>query len=95
MVALFSLSHPLPRALAYERARLTHWFHIVVMTCAELDRVVSNTAMKRCVVPRSFPHRVGALYVDMFIVSMHRMHRFVILAMSLSSLFDISHPAGC
>jgi hypothetical protein len=27
-----------------------------------------------------------------FVVLLHRTHRFAILAMSLSSLFDISHP---
>ncbi|KAF8471610.1 hypothetical protein DFH94DRAFT_674209 [Russula ochroleuca] len=46
----------------------THWFHTIIMTRAELDRVFNNTAMKK------------------------RTHRFAILAMSLSSLFDISHP---
>ena len=81
--------HPIPRA------RRTHWFHTIMVTRAELDRVFNNTAMKkRSVVPRSFPSSWwGALYADMCrIVLLCRTHRFAILAMSLSSLFDISHP---
>jgi len=61
------------------------------MTRAELDRVFNNTAMKkRYVVPRSFPRQSGMH--GMFTVLLRRTHRFAILAMSLSSLFDISHP---
>jgi len=49
----------------------SHWFHTIMMSRSELDRVFNNTAMKK------------------------RTHRFAILAMSLSSLFDISHPTDC
>lgn len=35
--------------------RRTHWFHTIIMSRTELDRVFNNTAMKkRCVVPRYF-----------------------------------------
>ena len=73
----------------------THWFYTIMVTRAELDRVFNNTAMKkRSVVPRSFPSSLwGALHVDMCcIVLLCRTCCCSILAMSLSSLFDISHP---
>ena len=65
------------------------------MSRLELDRVFNNTAMKkRCVVPSS---RDGCdVYcTDRLIACMQRTHRFGIVAMSLSSLFDISHPTDC
>ncbi|ETW85344.1 hypothetical protein HETIRDRAFT_310749 [Heterobasidion irregulare TC 32-1] len=46
----------------------SHWFHTIMMSRGELDRVFSNAAMKR------------------------RTSRFAILAMSLSTLFDIHQP---
>ncbi len=55
------------------------------MSRAELDRVFNNTVMKkRCVLRlRDW----GSVF------TLLRTHRFAILAMSLSSLFDILHPA--
>ncbi|KAI0045070.1 hypothetical protein FA95DRAFT_1561476 [Auriscalpium vulgare] len=47
----------------------SHWFHTIMMSRAELDRVFNNAAMKK------------------------RTYRFAILAMSLSTLFDISQPS--
>jgi len=38
---------------------------------------------------------MDATYTDRLIAHMQRAHRFAILAMSLSSLFDISHPTDC
>ncbi|KAI0263711.1 hypothetical protein BC834DRAFT_971090 [Gloeopeniophorella convolvens] len=46
----------------------SHWFHTIMMSRAELDRVFNNAAMRK------------------------RTHRFAVLAMSLSALFDISQP---
>jgi hypothetical protein len=31
------------------RTRQSHWFHTIIMSRAELDRVFNNTAMKKCV----------------------------------------------
>lgn len=59
-----------------------------MMSRAELDRVFNNTAMKkRCVGLSPFLVRMTVIYADS-----SRTHRFAILAMSLSSLFDITQP---
>ena len=59
-----------------------------MMSRAELDRVFNNTAMKkRCVSLSPFLDRMAVIYADS-----SRTHRFAILAMSLSSLFDITQP---
>ena len=49
------------------RVRRTHWFHTIMVTRAELDRVFNNTAMKkRYVVTRSFfLSGWDVLYADM------------------------------
>ena len=58
------------------------------MSRAELDRVFNNTAMKkRCASLSPFLIRMVVIYADS-----SRTHRFAILAMSLSSLFDITQP---
>jgi len=59
-----------------------------MMSRAELDRVFNNTAMKkRCASLSPFLVRMVVIYADS-----SRTHRFAILAMSLSSLFDITQP---
>jgi len=65
------------------------------MSRLELDRVFNNTAMKkRCVVPSS-RDGCNVYCTDRLIACMQRTHRFGIVAMSPSSLFDISHPTDC
>lgn len=70
--------------------RRSHWFHTIMMSRTELDRVFNNTAMKkRSVLPFFF-----CMLIDL-VTSGDRTHRFAILAMSLSSLFDIVQPTDC
>jgi hypothetical protein len=59
------------------------------MSRAELDRVFNNTAMRKRCVTSFTPLLVG---VCVICDDPCRTHRFAILAMSLSSLFDISQP---
>ena len=60
-----------------------------MMSRADLDRVFNNMAMKKRCANLFYP-----LFVGMGVISVdpYRTHRFAILAMSLSSLFDISQP---
>ena len=70
-----------------------------MMTRAELDRAFNNTAMKkRCVPHVHFLAVKGETYANsqpcpVARAFAYRTHRFAVLAMSLSSLFDISQPS--
>ena len=91
--------HPTDTCLNLRDPRRTHWFHTIMMTRAELDRAFNNTLMKKRYVhptliflPR-WAKRANSQPRPTVRSLAYRTHRFAILAMSLSSLFDISQPS--
>ena len=82
-------SSPFARA-CIQACQVNSSVHIIIMTRAEFDRVFNNIAMKWCVIPYSFSRHCVLCTFVWLIVHLHRMHRFAMLAMSLSSPFDTS-----
>lgn len=66
----------------------SHWFHTILISRAELDKVFNNTDMRKRWAPM-LSFRIAQQLT-------HRLHstaRFAILGLSLSTLLDIIQPA--
>lgn len=61
--------------------RRSHWFHTVVMTKADIERLFPSHAMrKRC---------VASIHCKRSVLTFNRTYRFAVLGMSLSSMFEV------
>lgn len=68
--------------------RRSHWFHTVLVSQAELEKVCNNASMKKRWGPSPWVH-----HATVFNWHEHfRTYRFAILGLSLSTLLDINQP---
>lgn len=61
--------------------RRTHWFHTVVMTKADIERLFPSHAMRKRCAP--------SIHFQRYVPTFDRTYRFAVLGMSLSSMFEV------